>query len=73
MDRRSVLAGVCSAAFLSIVSGTAYILDCRFAGEGVDKCWMTGLPIMGLGGAVGGGFTIGYETLNPRLKRPEDS
>jgi hypothetical protein len=72
MDRRSLLAGVCSAASLSVIAGAIYIVDCRSAGGEVDKCWLTGLPFMGLGGAAGGAFQLGYETLNPRLKRPEE-
>lgn len=72
MDRRSLLAVVTSAATMSVVAGIGYIADCRIAGGSVDKCWLTGLPIAGLGGTAGGAFQLGYETLNPRLKRPED-
>jgi hypothetical protein len=72
MDRRSLLAVVFSAATMSVIAGVGYIADCRVAGGDVDKCWLTGLPIAGLGGTAGGAFQLGYETLNPRLKRPED-
>lgn len=72
MDRRSLLAVVTSAATMSVIAGIGYIADCRIAGGSVDKCWLTGLPIAGLGGTAGGAFQLGYETLNPRLKRPED-
>ncbi len=72
MNRHSVLAGVFSAATLSVIAGAVYIIDCRRAGGELDKCWLTGLPIAGIGGAAGGAFRVGYETLNPRLNRRDD-
>jgi hypothetical protein len=38
----------------------------------VQECWLTGLPIMGLGAGAGAGFRVGYETLNPALRRKND-
>jgi hypothetical protein len=51
-----------------------YIVDCRRAGGDVERCWLTGLPFMGLGGASAGAFKLGYDTLNPKLRsrRPGD-
>lgn len=59
---------------LSVIAGLAYLGDCRInsKSEGsIDRCWMTALPIMGIGVGVRGGFAIGYNTLNPSLRRPE--
>ena len=58
----------------AILVGAVYLLDCRIAdrrAEALDRCWMTALPIMGLGATARGGFSIGYQTYNPAL-RPED-
>jgi hypothetical protein len=58
----------------AILVGAVYLLDCRIADrrtEALDRCWMTALPIMGLGATARGGFSIGYQTYNPAL-RPED-
>jgi hypothetical protein len=63
--------GVTSIAFLSFCAGTLYIIDCRRAGGAIDQCWLTGLPIAGLGGTAAGGFASGYGTFNPALSRPE--
>ena len=69
MNRPTLLASVFSAASLSVLAGMLYIVDCRRAGGDVERCWLTGLPFMGLGGAAGGAFQLGYETLNPKLRR----
>lgn len=58
----------------AILVGAIYLIDCRLAdrrAEALDRCWMTALPIMGIGAAGRGGFQIGYGTYNPAL-RPED-
>lgn len=74
MNPKTALAGIFSAATLSVVAGLLYIVDCRVAGGQIDKCWLTGLPIAGIGGAAGGAFKVGYETLNPSLRsRSKDS
>lgn len=59
---------------ISIIAGIAYLSDCRFnsrSESGIDRCWMTALPIMGIGAGVGGGFAAGYNTYNPYLRRPD--
>ena len=62
--------GIFSMAALSFVAGVAYIVDCRRAGGAIDQCWLTGLPIAGLGGTAAGGFASGYGTYNPTLRAP---
>jgi hypothetical protein len=64
-----------SASFLAVIMGGFYIYDCRrFAtnGDEANSCWLTGLPIMGIGAAGGGGFKAGFNTYNPTLRKPED-
>jgi hypothetical protein len=73
MKASQVLAPIMSGALLSVVAGGLYIVDCRRAGGELDKCWLTGLPIAGLGAGVGGGFKVGFETINPALRRRIDS
>jgi len=72
MKAAQILAPLMTAATLSVVAGAAYIIDCRQSGGELDRCWLTGLPIAGIGGAVGGGFRMGYETYNPSLRRRDD-
>ena len=54
----------------SVVVGAIFTLDCRImAGKDYSKavqCYITGLPMMGLGGA----FSAGYNTFNPSLRTP---
>jgi hypothetical protein len=69
MKAAQILAPLMTAATLSVIAGGAYIIDCRRSGGELDKCWLTGLPIAGLGAGVGGGFKIGFETFNPALRR----
>jgi hypothetical protein len=69
MKAAQVLAPIMTAATLSVIAGGAYIVDCRRSGGEIDKCWLTGLPIAGLGAGVGGGFRVGFETYNPSLRR----
>ena len=64
-----------SASFLAVVMGGIYIVDCRRLATGaaeVNSCYLTGLPLMGIGGAGAGGFRAGYNTLNPALRKPEE-
>lgn len=63
-----------TASTTALIVGSIYLLDCRFSSPGADsreRCWMTALPIMGLGAAGRGGYALGYGTYNPAL-RPED-
>jgi hypothetical protein len=74
VNRSTVIASITSAATMSVLAGMLYIVDCRRAGGDVERCWLTGLPFMGLGGASAGAFKLGYDTLNPKLRsrRPGD-
>jgi hypothetical protein len=63
-----------TASSLAIVVGAIYLVDCRLnskGAEGIDRCYLSALPMMGLGAGVGGGFMAGFNTYNPAL-RPED-
>lgn len=66
----AVLTGVMVGSTLSIVAGAGYIIDCRLSGGAVDTCWLTGLPVMGLGAGAGAGAAAGFNTYNPALRRP---
>ena len=57
----------------AILAGALYLVDCRTSDrspEAVDRCWMTALPIMGLGAAARGSYEVGYGTFNPALRPP---
>ena len=68
-----VITGASSAA---IIVGSIYLADCRISAKGadaVDRCYFTALPLMGVGIAGRGGFAIGYNTLNPTLRKEEEA
>lgn len=63
-----------TASSLAIVVGAIYLVDCRVhskGSEGIDRCYLSALPMMGLGAGTAGGFVAGFNTYNPAL-RPED-
>lgn len=63
-----------TASSLAIVVGTIYLIDCRLhskPADGIDRCYLSALPMMGLGAGTAGGFLAGFNTYNPAL-RPED-
>lgn len=63
-----------TASSIALLAGIAYLVDCRLSNRGpdsMDRCWMTALPIAGIGAAGRGGFTLGYGTYNPAL-RPQE-
>lgn len=71
----NVAMAIGSASLLAVVAGTIYIVDCRSWAKSRDEitgCYLTGLPIMGIGAAGGGGFQAGFNTFNPALRKPED-
>lgn len=64
-----------SASFLAVIMGGVYIIDCRTYAKSRDEitgCYLTGLPIMGIGSAGYGGFKAGFNTYNPALRKSED-
>ena len=67
----AVASAIGTASVLAMLAGAAYIVDCRISGGSADQCWLTGLPLMGIGAAGNGGFRTGYATYNPTLRRPD--
>lgn len=66
---------VTGAASAAIIVGTIYLIDCRVSAKGadqVDRCYFTALPLMGVGIAGRGGFSVGYNTLNPALHKEDE-
>jgi hypothetical protein len=66
------VSGACSAA---IIFGGIYLIDCRISARNadqVDRCYFTAGPLMGIGIAGRGAFSVGYNTLNPALRKEED-
>jgi hypothetical protein len=66
---------VTGAASAAIVVGTIYLVDCRISARGmdqVDRCYFTALPLMGVGIAGRGGFSAGYNTYNPALRKEDE-
>lgn len=67
-----------SASLLAVIVGAAYIIDCRCNStdsDQIERCWLTGLPIMGLGttGQVAySAYQAGYNTYNPALRKKND-
>ena len=62
-----------SASLLSVLVGSVYLVDCRSKASGldqIDRCYLTALPLMGIGTAGAGGFRLGFNTLNPALRPP---
>lgn len=63
-----------TASNVALLAAALYLVDCRVSNHGpesLDRCWMTALPIAGLGAAGRGGYALGFNTLNPAL-RPDD-
>jgi hypothetical protein len=64
-----------TASGLTVLVGAVYLADCRISSRGkgsdaIDRCYLSALPMMGLGAGVGGGFAAGYRTYNPALRAP---
>lgn len=59
----------------AVFVGAVYLIDCRISAkttEAIDRCYFTALPMMGVGIAGRGGFAIGYNTLNPSLRKEDE-
>jgi len=66
---------VTGAASAAIIVGSIYLVDCRISARGhdqVDRCYFTALPLMGVGIAGRGGFSAGYNTFNPALRKEDE-
>lgn len=64
-----------TASSAAIVVGAIYLVDCRLSAktsDAIDRCYFTALPMMGVGIAGRGGFAIGYNTLNPNLRKEDE-
>jgi len=58
----------------ALVLGALYLADCRISARGmdqVDRCYFTAMPLMGIGVAGRGGFSLGYNTYNPALRKED--
>ena len=66
---------VTGAASAAIIVGSIYLVDCRISARGadaIDRCYFTALPLMGVGIAGRGGFSAGYNTYNPTLRKEDE-
>ncbi len=66
---------ITAASNVALIVGGLYLVDCRISArnpEAIDRCYFTALPLMGVGVAGKGGFSAGYNTFNPSLRRPEE-
>ena len=65
----AVLKGASTAA---ILFGGIYLVDCRITDKepgGRDRCYLQAGSLMGLGAMGRGGYSLGYWTENPALRR----
>lgn len=65
-----------TASSLTLIIGTIYLVDCRLSARGagldaIDRCYLSALPMMGIGAGAAGGWLAGFNTYNPAL-RPDD-
>lgn len=66
---------IATASSAAMLAGLIYLVDCRVnakGAEGIDRCYFTALPMMGIGIAGRGGFSAGYNTYNPALRKEEE-
>ena len=66
---------VSGAASAAVIVGSIYLVDCRISARGadqIDRCYFTALPLMGVGIAGRGGFSAGYNTYNPALRKEDE-
>jgi hypothetical protein len=67
----TMIKGATTATFLI---GLMYLVDCRISNRkpaDIDRCWMTALPIMGIGGVGRGAFEVGLQSPVPTAKRED--
>jgi hypothetical protein len=59
----------------AMVFGAVYLVDCRLSARdpgAFDRCYLQAGSLMGLGAVGRGGYSLGYWTENPALRREED-
>ncbi len=64
-----VAKAVGGASLLAIAFGVAFLVDCRIQGGDVDRCYLTGGAIAGLGTVGRAGYETGFWTPNPALNQ----
>lgn len=67
---------VSTASSLAVLVGAVYLVDCRLSArsgglDAIDRCYLSALPMMGLGAGTAGGFMAGFNTFNPALRRED--
>lgn len=65
-----------TASSLTVLIGATYLIDCRISARGagldaIDRCYLSALPMMGLGAGAAGGWLAGFNTLNPALRKDD--
>lgn len=64
-----------TASNITIIAGIIYFGDCRIAAKDfatADRCYLSALPMMGIGVTGRGAYAIGYNTYNPFLRKEDD-
>jgi hypothetical protein len=56
-----------AASTITRLFGIGYLIDCRFNGGDVDKCWLTGGSLAGIATA----YKAGYWTPNPGISQAQ--
>ena len=67
--------GINAAAAAGIILGGVYLADCRAHAPNwseANSCYLFALPMMGISVGAKAGYSAGFNTYNPTLKRPED-
>jgi hypothetical protein len=60
-----------AASTITLLFGFGYLIDCRFNGGDVDKCWITGGALAGLGTTGKAAYRAGYWTPNPGISQAQ--
>lgn len=60
-----------AASTITLAFGIGYLIDCRLTGGDVDKCWLTGGSLAGLGTAGQAAYKAGFWTPNPGIRQDE--
>lgn len=60
-----------NASLIAIIFGVGYLIDCRLGGGDVDKCWLTGASLAGIGTVGRTAYHAGYWTPNPGIAQAE--